>query len=179
MEELPKISTLTKSALNAITTQRIVCMPEAVHEVDKLDLTMCSDSITHLNLNSSLSSKEKNDEKTDVISLYRKRPETLDHLSLEQYFYTIYCREKFKDDVAHRVLLVNGLQCKPVYPADFYYARGMILLHKPWSKRNPPENLFKNKEKTIKTFIRMYDEGELPTSVVLQYKIARKYSKVS
>ena len=179
-DDLSELSCLTKKALNTLTAQRMVGMSEACHEIDKLDLTICSDSITHISMSQclALKSRSENSKKTDLISVYRRRAREHIHYSLEEFFYAVYCRDHIEDNKKHRILMAGGLNCKPVYPADFYFARGMLLLHKPWHKNDPLDNLFKDRNKTIQTFLRMLDEpGAFPTSVRLQYDIARKYSQ--
>lgn len=96
-------------------------------------------------------------------------------LSLEEYFYQEYCQNQFESDKDYRILMATGLNCKPVYPVDFYYARGMLTLHKPWHRTNPPN--FSNEAKTIRTFLEMLDQKKFPRSVELQYEIAKKYSQ--
>ena len=68
------------------------------------------------------------------------------------------------------------MNCKPQYPADYDYARGMLIMHKPWNKKNTLTALLKNKQNTIKEFLRMIDTKELPTSVLNQYLTAKKYA---
>lgn len=159
----------------------MVGIQEAVHFIDKQPLVIRSDNITKISLSQcqALRSKEDDDSRTDVISAYRKRRPEHHHHSLEQFFYNVFCREKLKEDKKHRILMTQGLNCRPVYPADFYYARGMLFLHKPWHKGATLDKLFKDKEKTIETFKLMLDEGGFPTSVHTQYELARKYSKES
>ena len=82
-----------------------------------------------------------------------------------------------------RILRAEGLHCKPVYPADFNYARGMIWLHKPWRQQDCKKDgamriLLDDKKRTANLFLEMLDEpGKLPMAVVNQYRMAQKYSR--
>jgi hypothetical protein len=76
----------------------------------------------------------------------------------------------------HRILIPKGMNCKPQYPVDYEYARGMLIMHKPWHKHNTLTKLLKNKQNTINEFLRMIDAKEVPTSVQAQYLTALKYA---
>ena len=52
----------------------------------------------------------------------------------------------------HCILVPKGIHCTPRYPVDFVYARGMLILHKLWSKDNTLTRILKDHQKTIKTF---------------------------
>ena len=170
---------MTKKALNTVSGSRMVGIQEAVHSIDKLPLTLCSDKITKISLSQCQALRVKSDDKsrTELIACYRNRSPKYHSMSLEQYFYDAYCQEKIDGDKTNRILMTQGLNCRPTYPADFYYARGMLFLHKPWHKNATLDRLFKNKEETVNTFLRMLDQGMFPTSVYTQYKIAEKYSR--
>ncbi len=68
------------------------------------------------------------------------------------------------------------MNCKPRYPVDYDYARGMLIMHKPWNTTATLEELLKDKPKTINEFLWMIDNKEVPTSVEAQYLTAMKYS---
>jgi hypothetical protein len=69
------------------------------------------------------------------------------------------------------------MNCIPRYPVDFAYARGMLILHIPWSKDNTLTTLLKDHQKTIKTFLTMIDKKEVFSSITFQYHTAMKYSR--
>ena len=69
----------------------------------------------------------------------------------------------------------KGMNCKARYPVDYDYAKGMLIMHKPWNKNDTLDKLFKNKERTINEFLRMIDNKEVPTSVQAQLLTAQKY----
>ena len=74
------------------------------------------------------------------------------------------------------MLIPKGMNCRPRYPIDYNYARGMLIMHKPWHEKKPLTKLLKNKRKTIRTFKRMIELKQLPTSVLAQYICAMKYT---
>ena len=77
----------------------------------------------------------------------------------------------------HRILVPKGMNCTPKYPVDFSYARGMLILHKPWSRDNTLTSILKDHQKTINTFLTMIDKKEVPSSVTFQYHTAMKYAR--
>ena len=174
-EELSELKGITKRALHTLSGQRLVMMPEAVHMIDNLDLVLCSDSISHISLAQCNAWKSRSEKahSNDLIPMYRRRKKDLD-LSLSDYFYQRYCQAKGSNKY-HHILMAQGLNCKAVYPADFNYARGMLYLHKPWNGNDTLDHLWKNKDLTIQTFLKILPT--LPGSVRYQYELARKYSQ--
>jgi hypothetical protein len=69
------------------------------------------------------------------------------------------------------------MNCTPRYPVNYAYARGMLIMHKPWNKHNTLEHILNNKKATIDTFLRMIDREEMPSSVTFQYLTAMKYAR--
>lgn len=173
---------ITQRALHALTGQRVVSYQEAAHMVDGQELIISSDQITYVSLQQGAALRsEKDKESTDILKLYRDRNPEYNHLSLEEYFYKVYCREKYKshNDVKrtkYRILMHKGMNCKPRYPIDYSYAKGMLILHKPWSKNQPLTAILKDKERCISTFKKMIMNKQLPSAVVAQYICAMKYS---
>ena len=168
-----------------LTGTRLVPSQEAVHMVDNQDLVICSDMITYVSLSQgqALRSESDKSKQKDLITVYRNRKEEHYPLSLEQFFYQVFVDSTFKkhgeDNVStdqHRILMPKGLNCKPRYPIDYEYARGMLIMHKPWNKTDTLCKLLKDHQRTIDEFLRMLDAKEVPTSVVAQYTTAMKYS---
>jgi hypothetical protein len=170
-----------------LSGQQQVSMQEAVLIVDNHNLVFCSDMITYVSLaqGQALQSETDKSQKKDLITVYRNREDKHYHLLLEQYFYCVFIdstftfnkqgKKKMHTD-QHRILMPKGMICKPPYPVDYDYARGMLIMHKPWNKNNTLDKLMKNKERTIKEFCRMIDQKEVPTSVWAQYVTAMKYA---
>ena len=176
------VRSITQRALHGMSGQRIVSVQEAVHMVDSQELVICSDYITAVSVQQAATMKSKNDEESkDIVSRYRNRPSKYHKLSLEEYFYKVFCREVLHDKgnnsdrTKHRMLIPKGMKCKPTYPVSYDYARGMLLMHKPWSKEKPLTTLLKDKKKTIRAFQKMVDYRLLPSAVIAQYICAMKY----
>jgi hypothetical protein len=47
----------------------------------------------------------------------------------------------------------KGMNCKPRYPIDYDYARGMLIMHKKWNKTDTLDKLLKDKQGTIDEFL--------------------------
>lgn len=165
-----------------MTSKRLIGIPEAVHEIDRLSLTICSDVITHVSLQSCFYKLKKKDDPDpkDLVTSYAKRDKQLSNMSLDRYFYKIWCKNNSHNDPdskrkKNRILIPKGLDCKPRHPIDFNYARGMLLMHKPWSVDKPLNT--RNKEATIEEFKRMLESREVPTYVWNEYNRAVFYSQ--
>jgi len=173
---------ITQKSLHALTGQRTVSYQEAAHMVDNQDLTICSEKITYASLQQGAVLRSEKDKKdTEILNMYRNRRQEYYHLTLTEYFYQVYCKEVFKkdDDVdrtKHRIIMPRGMNCKPCYPIDHSYAKGMLIMHKPWNKKKTLEALLKDKDKCIAAFKQMIDRKQLPSSVIAQYICAMKYS---
>jgi hypothetical protein len=168
-------------SLNWMTSKRLISIQEAVHEIDRLNLTLCSDVISFVSLQSCLKLRKNSDPKPkDLVYRYANRDEELSSLSLEQYFYQVWCKENFMRDPdskrpQKRILVARGLNCRPRHPIDFDYARGMLILHKPWSAKRPLNT--RNKQKTIDTFKQMLQNRTVPTCVWTEYLRAVRYAQ--
>ena len=182
------IRTITKKAMHMLNGQRQVSIQEAIHMLDDKELVICSDKIVYVSLaqGQALRSETDRTKQKDIISVYRNRHEDHYHLSLEQFFYQVFITCTFKTQSnnntsncdQHRILMPKGMNCKARYPVDYDYAKGMLIMHKPWNKNDTLDKLFKNKERTINEFLRMIDNKEVPTSVQAQLYTAQKYSVV-
>jgi hypothetical protein len=71
----------------------------------------------------------------------------------------------------------QGYELHTKYPIDYDYARGMLVLHKAWSKDNTLNSILKDHQKTINTFLSMIDNKEVPSLVTFQYHTAMKYAR--
>ena len=169
-----------KMSLNWMTSKRLISIQEAVHEIDRLNLTLCSDVISYVSLQSCLKLRKNSDPKPKDL-VYRYANRDLEHscLSLEQYFYNVWCKENFMRDEdsnrpMKRILIARGLNCRPRHPIDYDYARGMLLLHKPWSAKRPLDT--RNKQKTIDEFKQMLNNRSVPTCVWTEYLRAVRYA---
>ena len=168
-----------------MSAQRTVSIQEAVHMVDNQDLVICSEKFTYLSLRQGavLTSEKDGQKRKDIVTMYRNRSKNLADISLDEYFYSHFCREVLKeksdrtDLTKNRILLPAGQNCKPRYPVTYNYAKGVLIQHRPWSKEKPLTKILKSSAKTIYTFKRMMDKGQFPTCVRNQYILAMKYSR--
>ena len=171
--DISGVNRLVKMSLNWMTSKRLISIQEAVHEIDRLNLTLCSDDIHYVSLASCMKLRKSTDPKpTDLVYRYASREVKYEHYSLSRYFYDVFIKESFMVDedsgrVKDRILIANGLQCRPCYPVDYNYARGMLIMHKPWSIRKPLDT--RNKQATIDTFKKMLEEKKVPSNVWTEY----------
>ena len=133
------VQLITQRALNGMSGMRQVSIQEAVHMVDNQKLVICSETITHLSLaQGAMLKSEKDANSTDILVMYRNRSETHKNMSLDSYFYKVFCRETLKagekesERTKNRMLLPKRMRGKAVYPVDYHYARAMLIMHKPW-----------------------------------------------
>jgi hypothetical protein len=144
------VKTITKKALHHLAGHQLVSIQEAVHMVDNQELVICSDSMTYVNISQGqvLRDDLEMDRKKDIITVYQNRQKKYHNLSLEQFFYQMFSCNTFKkikndesDEDANKdavtsnephILVPKGMNYIPRYPVDFAYARGMLILHKPW-----------------------------------------------
>ncbi len=126
------------------------------------ELVICSDRITYVSLaqGQALRSETDMSKQKYLITVYRNQKEEHSPLSLEQYFYHVFVDSTFKkqgeNNVStdqHRILMPKGMNCKPRYPVDYDYARGMLIMHKPWNKTDTLDKLLKDKQRTIDEFL--------------------------
>ena len=170
--------TVTKQALHKLSAQRIIGIQEAAYSLSKNPLVICSDNLYKVRLTSvnEYTTKSQQGKKKDLISVYRDRPDEYSALSVTEFFEKQYKKNiKAYDNGKYTVLLPSGLNCKPVYPVDYFYARGMVILHHPWSRAKPIDQLLKDRPKTVNTFLDMVRKKSVPVSVINQLNAARMY----
>jgi hypothetical protein len=189
------VNTITKKALHYLAGHRLVSIEEAVHMVDDQPLVICSNRMMYVTISQGqvLRDDLETDKRKDIITVYQNHQKQFHNLPLEQYFYRVFSRNTFKqtknDEInedadkdavtsnEHHILVPKGMNCAPKYPVDFAYARGMLILHKPWSKYNTLTSILKDHQKTINTFLSMIDKKEVPSSIAFQYHTAMKYAR--
>jgi len=166
--------------------QRLVAVQEAAHEVMEYPLVFTSDIFQRVSLSkcqklqtNAQKESEKETKSKDLIVLYRNREQKHGNLSLSEYFYNVFCKEKLTVDKSNRILMGTGLNFRAKYPPDFEYARGIILLYKPWgSTAGSLNNILRDKELTIHTFLKMMEHRQVPTSVITQYRMVQIQSQL-
>lgn len=183
-EDITGVQTLVKKSLNWMTSKRLISIQEAVHEIDRLELVLCSDVITTVSLQSCLYKLKRKDEPDpkNLVYTYATRGDEHKDMSLDTFFYKVWRKNNIYDDPdskrpLKRILIPRGLNCRPRHPIDFDYARGMLIMHKPWSFNNPLNT--RNEQATIDEFKRMLENRDVPMSVWTEYMRAVKYSQES
>lgn len=180
------VQKVAKSALHNMIAQRLVSVQEASHEVMDYPLTFTSDVIHRVSLSkcqklqtNAQKEAEKETKSSDLIILYRNREQKHANMSLSQYFYDIFCKEKLKVDKSNRILMGTGLNFKAKYPPNFEYARGIILLYKPWgSTAGSLNRILRDKELAVHTFLKMIEHRQVPTVVITQYRMVQIQSQM-
>ena len=157
-----------------------------MHEIDRLDLRICSDYTTDVSISKALYLRKKKNQKgykkNDLVSYYRNRPGEYDHMSMEQFFYRVFRKHTFYEDgdtrrKEYRILVPKGLNCRPRYPVDYDYARGMLVLHKPWSVKNPLDEILNDEQRTVDMFKEMVGSRSLPIHILSKYNRVVKYAQ--
>ena len=122
-----------QKCLNKSISNRTITKQEAMCQVGKLPLVICSESIDTISLSGVVRVKETEsyNYKT-LISRYNTRTMHLDK-SLHEYFHITKNHNPKKEFVPHYV----GGGGQPTYPVSKNYARVEMLKHIPWSKTNP------------------------------------------
>ena len=66
--------------------------------VDNQDLVICSEKFTYLSLRQGavLTSKKDGKKKKDIVTMYQNRSKDLANLSMDEYFYKLFCKEVLK-----------------------------------------------------------------------------------
>ena len=82
-----------------MSAQRTVSIQEAVHMVDDQDLVICSEKFTYLSLRQGavLTSEKDGQKRKDVVTMYQNRSKNLADISLDEHFYSHFCREVLKE----------------------------------------------------------------------------------
>ena len=154
-----------------------------MHDIAGYDLVVCSDYLTDVSIAKGLYVKSKSDQNKqnsrDLVASYNNRKVKWEGYSLYEYYYKVFSKKEFYTDSTtsrekNRILIPKGMNCKARYPVDYDYARGMLVMHKPWSKRNPLKPILEDHELTISTFRRMLDKQKLPYVVRAEYHRAVK-----
>ena len=126
------VRSITQKALHGMSAQRTVSIQEAVHMIGNQDLVICSEKFTYLSLRQGamLQSEKDTKDRKDIVTKYRNRSDDISHMSLDEYFYQVFCREVLneKEDVTdrtkHRILLPVGQNCKPPVSSHLRICKG-------------------------------------------------------
>jgi hypothetical protein len=128
--------------MNRSVANRTITKPESMCELAQLPMVICSESIEIVSITGSTRCSTDNTTST-ILSQYKKRPETLNQLSLHDFYHTkknshLSTNRSHREFIPHYV----GGRGQPVYPLtdskqSISYARSEILKNMPWSQNNP------------------------------------------
>jgi hypothetical protein len=127
------VQRVARKALNRSLGEKLVSKQEAMVQLARLDLFLCSEMITNVSLSGYYKLATDGEGKTTVLSKYAKRDlsrQNQQHQSLHSFFIDRegwHVKQK-KFTIPH----FTGASCTPVYPPTSEYARAVLLTHKPW-----------------------------------------------
>ena len=86
---------ITQKALHGMSAWSTVSIQEALYMVDNQDLVIFFEKFTYLSLHQSamLSSKKESEKKKDIVTMYRNCSKSLEHISMDEYFYQHFSKE--------------------------------------------------------------------------------------
>jgi hypothetical protein len=126
---------LVQRCLNRSISQRTISKQEAMCELARLPMVICSDIIETVSLSgyTKLSDGIYNGSKT-LLTKYRNRTDGL-QLSLHEFFHLVKNKSsrQGREYVPHHV----GGSGQPIFPISENYARIELTKHKPWSINEP------------------------------------------
>ena len=139
-------------------------------ELGQLPMVICSEGIETVSITGST---RCSNETSTILSQYKKRPDTQEHLSLHEFFHTkknkrLPATRSQREIVPHYV----GGSGQPVYPLtkqSISYARSEILKHMPWSQKNP----LPNDCDWVTLFQDFLNDARCPHSVTIGYERAK------
>lgn len=158
--------------MNSASTKRLISRQEALVLLGDLDLVLCSDVIKTVSLTASkrIATTSDNKEDKNLLSKYRKRAASLEHLSLYEFFRLTHavCTTTKKNVVPHFV----GICGSPTYPVSENYAKQTLVIHKPW-------RIYPTSDNWIKEFNNFINHPDAPVSATVPYQRAmqRYYAK--
>jgi hypothetical protein len=127
------VQRIARKALNRSLGEKLISKQEAMVQLARLDLFLCSEMITNVSLSGYYKLATDGEGKTTLLAKYAKRDlskKTLLHQSLHSFFIDRegwHAKQK-KFSIPH----FTGASCTAVYPPTSEYARAVLLTHKPW-----------------------------------------------
>lgn len=151
--------------MNSASTKRLISRQEALVLLGDLDLVLCSDVIKTVSLTASrrIAATPDNREDKNILTKYRKRPLSLEHISLYEYFRltNAECTKSKKQVVPHFV----GICGNPTFPVSENYAKQTLVIHKPWRTYPVSDNW-------IKEFNNFINHQDAPVAATIPYQRA-------
>ena len=184
------IKLVCKKILNKTASKRIISKQESMVLLGRLDLTYCTEGFETVSM--SLSSRirikpPKEGSKTaepkpgneKFIKQYMVRDSRYENYSLYRYFHLVYnSDERRQQRSGGKYLIPNfvGISGRPVYPVTPGYAKGVLLVYRPW--RQYPYKQNPHWEKEFNSFINGQD---CPLSARMAYdrEVRKFYDKMT
>lgn len=108
---------MAKKALHKLIGSRLIPLQEAVHEIMDYELVISSDIFNYVSLArcQKLQSADERgmERKLDLVTQYIKRGTAHATLSLQQFFYQVFCEDLDVTTKKKRILIGSGLKFKP------------------------------------------------------------------
>jgi len=167
------VKRLARRLLNECSKNRVISKQEAVCQMAGLDLFTCSEAMQQVSLSGNTRLGTEFQGIKTFLSKYAQRSAMFDDMSLDQYFHHVYNSnpKNNRGDKRFKIPIYSGAQCEAVFPATAGYARGVMLIYSPWSKRF---ELDKNTDELLERFTEFIaDKTKCPTSVIVSYERAR------
>jgi len=158
--------------MNWMSGNRTISIQEAVHEIEELPLILCSERIIPLYINKYMTLRRKSDQKSnDCVTQYANRTEHME-MGLARYFYSIYIPDRDENtqhakDYKKPILNALGMNYRPTHPITFEYARGLLILYKPWSKTHFLD--LRDRDAVIDIATDMIFQRKVPLNVISEY----------
>jgi hypothetical protein len=153
--------------LNHYIADRTIPKQEAMCELGRLPMVICSENIEMVSLSGALRcrGKETNNGNLTFLSKYENREKDR-NMSLHRYFLKIKNVEKRKRTTKELVPHYVGGSGQPMFPVTQNYARASLLVHYPWSKTNP----LPFEEEYVPLFEAFVESDECPASLTIPYQ---------
>lgn len=127
---LTEVKTLARVLLNKVTKEKVISKQECMCHLAGLNLVLCSESIEPVSISGTYKLGTETQAKATLLSQYAKRENTLEDMTLHQYFF-------FKKQTSTRLRkppiphYVGG-RSYPTYPVTEGYAKSVLTCHVPW-----------------------------------------------
>ena len=166
---------LTRQLMNDQVGQRVISKAECVSEILLLPHTLCSEKFLRLSLSTMMKIKTQKEIDHTLASSHKTKDNEVEkyasrkgdeHLSLIEYCYQKYGRDNI-------VLNPTGLNYFPEYPFTYGFARGCLILYKPWSNTNELD--LRNVSETLKKFKNLLRDPSLcPEHLTIKCERAKR-----
>jgi hypothetical protein len=130
------VQRLARKVLNRSVGEKLVSKQEAMVQLGKLDLFVCSEMISTVSLSGYYKIATSGEGAHTCLVKYAKR-DTSTPRSLELSLYAYFLENEGYSQKHHRHIVPHftGASSTPVYPPTKDYARAVLLTHQPWHRK--------------------------------------------